>query len=170
MRSTMRYLVDALEPRLRARIVERGDGCWDWIGTRTSKGYGMARVDGRTTTAHRVVYEALVGPIPPGHHLDHSCRHAGCVNPAHVEPVTPAENRRRQVMLHGTDHYLGAKTHCPAGHAYSGRNLYVYVDRDGQAHRRCLACTRQRRRERSRIPLVDVPIGEPFHELVSVVR
>lgn len=41
----------------------------------------------------------LVGPIPDGLTLDHvvawGCRHKNCVNPAHLEPVTAAENTRR---------------------------------------------------------------------------
>lgn len=45
--------------------------------------------------AHRVVYESLVGPIPAGLELDHTCRVRRCVNPDHLEPVTHAENQRR---------------------------------------------------------------------------
>ena len=49
--------------------------------------------------AHRVIYEAEVGPIPEGMELDHTCNVRACVNPAHGEPVTPAENRRRRGMI-----------------------------------------------------------------------
>lgn len=38
----------------------------------------------------------FVGPIPEGLHLDHLCRVRRCVNPAHLEPVTQAENNYRQ--------------------------------------------------------------------------
>jgi hypothetical protein len=44
---------------------------------------------------HRDVYEQLVGPIPEGLVLDHLCRNRSCCNPAHLEPVTTAENVRR---------------------------------------------------------------------------
>lgn len=45
--------------------------------------------------AHRVAYELWVGPIPEGMELDHRCKVRACINPAHLEPVTHAENMRR---------------------------------------------------------------------------
>jgi hypothetical protein len=46
--------------------------------------------------AHVVWYERAVGPIPRGLVLHHRCGrgHLGCMNPAHLIPVTPAENAR----------------------------------------------------------------------------
>ena len=73
------------------------DGCWRWDGSRTRKGYGRAQVARRHTGAHKALYEVMVGPVPTGLQLDHLCRNTWCVNPAHLEPVTPQENRRRQV-------------------------------------------------------------------------
>jgi hypothetical protein len=46
--------------------------------------------------AHRWAYEHFIGPIPAGLEIDHLCRVRHCVNPAHLEPVTKSENRRRQ--------------------------------------------------------------------------
>ena len=65
--------------------------CWLWTGPKYHNGYGQAR-GGRV---HRLMYEALVGPIPDGLELDHLCRIRECVNPEHLEPVTRAENARR---------------------------------------------------------------------------
>lgn len=92
--------------------------CWNFTGALTD-GYGRAYVDGRLVITHRAAYEVLVGPIPAGLTLDHLCRNKACYNPAHLEPVTRAENLRR-----GWQH-RELKTHCPRGHEYAGRNLYV---------------------------------------------
>lgn len=55
----------------------------------------MAHIDGRTFCAHRLLYELLVEPVPDDLQMDHLCRTPTCVNPSHLEPVTPRENVRR---------------------------------------------------------------------------
>lgn len=86
------------EERFWAKVDRRDGGdCWPWLGTTTSTGYGLFGVprEDRTVGAHRYAYELVVGPIPTGLELDHLCRVRNCVNPAHLEPVTHAENLRR---------------------------------------------------------------------------
>lgn len=70
--------------------------CWEWDGCHDRKGYGRCQWRRTHTGAHRVVYALLVESIANGMELDHLCRNTGCVNPDHLEPVTKAENRRRQ--------------------------------------------------------------------------
>jgi hypothetical protein len=87
------------------RVIDRCEpgpgGCWQFTGATAGKGYGVvvtgSRADGtrRMDYAHRVVYAALVGPIPAGLHIDHLCRVPRCVNPDHLEAVTPRENVMR---------------------------------------------------------------------------
>lgn len=74
------------------------NGCWIWngpISVKRNGGYGTCMVNRKTRFAHTVVYEKLIGPIPPGLELDHLCRTRSCVNPKHLEPVSHAENCRR---------------------------------------------------------------------------
>ncbi len=75
--------------------VEKSEGCWIWRGATTELGYGHVRIENRDYKAYRVSYELMLGPIPPGLVLDHVCSNPSCVNPAHLEPVTHAENLRR---------------------------------------------------------------------------
>ena len=83
------------EQRLLASFATPSDGCWVWAGSITSEGYGSF-YRGKNLKAHRVVYEFLVGPIPDGLTIDHLCRNKPCVNPAHLEVVTRAENIARR--------------------------------------------------------------------------
>lgn len=63
-------------------------------------GYGKFRPwEGVTRWAHRFAYELTFGTIPEGLELDHLCRHPRCVNPWHLEAVTPKENMRRSLLV-----------------------------------------------------------------------
>lgn len=85
---------------LRTRFVEKiafepMSGCWFWLGVTDACGYGCIRVDGRFWGTHRYAYETIIGPVPDGLEIDHLCQVRNCVNPAHMEPVTQEENKRR---------------------------------------------------------------------------
>jgi hypothetical protein len=131
---TTTYQLSDLREYCRKRIVVAESGCWEWVGVLAPSGYGAVWSPWRTATvpAHREVYQQMVGDIPKGLVLDHLCGVRHCVNPAHLEPVTYAENSRR-----GRNHNR-EKTHCPQGHPYSGDNLYEAV-----ASRMCRTCIRE---------------------------
>jgi HNH endonuclease len=112
--------VKPLEERFRAKVrVDEATGCWLWTAATDGHGYGQINVAGVPVKAQRIAWVLYVGPIPDGLHIDHLCRVRLCVNPAHLEPVTAAENTRRQLAAIG--HPNSRKTHCPRGHPYNAR-------------------------------------------------
>ena len=129
---------------------DRSSDCWLWTAGRFPQGYGQFKLDGRPQAAHRVAYELVVGPIPEGLELDHTChngdescqggdgcRHRRCVNPAHLEPVLHVENIRRGRTGEVRGAQQRAKTHCPQGHPYDDANTYSYGSRGGRQCRTC---------------------------------
>jgi hypothetical protein len=74
------------------------NGCWLWTAGQTSTGYGKferIKDDGRRVTckAHRFSFLLHGGALLPGHHLHHVCGVSVCVNPQHLQQVTPKEHR-----------------------------------------------------------------------------
>lgn len=137
-------MIQFLDPRLPDRfwekcIPEPNSGCWLWIAAATyhDGGYGRFTIS-KAMRAHRVAYEALCAEIPPGLQLDHLCRTPCCVNPAHLEPVTNAQNARRGMVGIASGAKQRAKTHCPRGHAYSVDNTLIGT----KGERVCRICKR----------------------------
>ena len=129
---------DPLE-RFREKYVEQPDGCWLWAGMTNGRYSRFYTGEGRhvpSQYAHRWSYEHFVGPIPDGYEIDHLCARPLCVNPAHLEPVTPAENKRR----HGL-----RRTHCPTGHPYDYFNTRIF-----NGYALCMTCDREAHRRTSR--------------------
>jgi len=81
------------QERFWARVV-KGESCWIWTGRLYRNGYGNAwnAREKRGQVAHRFAYEDLIGPIPGGMQLDHTCHNRACVNPEHLRPATNKQN------------------------------------------------------------------------------
>lgn len=109
------------------------NGCWDWTGATKGNGYGSFVYNGRPRCAHRYLYEQHKGPIPEGFQLDHLCRNPLCVNPEHLEAVTPGMNVRRGVSPAAK---RATQTHCKNGHPFDEANTY----RNKRGWRSCRRC------------------------------
>jgi len=80
-------------------------GCWLWHGSADGRGYGIFR----GKRAHRVSYVIHVGEIAPGLQLHHLCQVTACVNPAHLEALTPQAHARRPQLRKLSNMFLYAQ-------------------------------------------------------------
>lgn len=76
---------------------ERDGECVVWTGLKDRKGYGRIGVDGAMLAAHRVAYAEANGDIPGGLLVRHKCDNPPCINTAHLELGTHADNARDMV-------------------------------------------------------------------------
>ncbi len=87
--------------------MEPMSGCWLWLGSLNTSGYGLFSIRRKNLTASRVAWEINNAPLLPGHHVLHRCDTPSCVNPSHLFLGDFAINnadrddKGRQVTLRG---------------------------------------------------------------------
>lgn len=130
----MRYPTPAIT-RLHSKYeIDKKTGCWNWTSHVDWNGYARlwSNRAGRKELAHRIIYHEEVEEIPLGWHVHHLCHNKICVNPDHLESISPSSHS----SLHSGS-YWREQTHCIHGHEYIESNIYHW-----RGKRMCRECRR----------------------------
>lgn len=135
--------------------------CWIWPKAVNGDGYAQMTLAGlgRYADGRKRVRTKKIAPMmwewankhhrPPGMHVDHACHsfsdcvggkrcvHRRCVNPLHLELVSPKKNTLRSRAITALNK---RKRFCPRGHPYDEVNTYQRPD----GGRDCKRCRRER--------------------------
>jgi hypothetical protein len=93
---------EPLRARLDAQSVREGEHL-RWTGSFTNTGYPRLATGGRWLLAHRASYLVHVGPIPPGHDVDHLCERRWCIEPGHLRTLTHTEHMQHHMQQRRRD-------------------------------------------------------------------
>ena len=126
----MPRLIRPAHERVLDRSVAGPGGCILFTGSLTSWGYGHVSIRrGVQASAHVIVFEALVGPVPDGMTVDHRCLVHNCVNHLHLRLLTGTGNRQAVgLSKRNTSGYRGVRFQdgrWTARVRHDGRNHYL---------------------------------------------
>ena len=99
------YRGTVAERMARKYTSDAATGCWNWHGSKDTKGYGQIRIDGKARIATHIALELAGHPrIPEKPCALHRCDNPACVNPDHLWWGTMRENTRDSMAKGRADH------------------------------------------------------------------
>lgn len=99
-----------LKERFEAKFTKgTEDECWEWMASKSSRGYGQISDGKRLQPSNRISYQLNVGEIPEGACVIQKCGNKLCVNPKHLYlghkrsgSITPVPQRFEKLFAKGT--------------------------------------------------------------------
>jgi hypothetical protein len=89
----MQHSKKAIALFLKAKTKATDSGCWEWQAGKHKVGYGASPFwCGGGRYAHRAMHAAVIGEIPKGMYVLHSCDNRLCINPEHLSLGTHLDN------------------------------------------------------------------------------
>lgn len=128
-------------------VFSEDTNCHEWNGVINDGGYGMFYFSGKFVRAHRFALFLKTGKDlflnkDKTNLVDHICRNRKCVNTEHLRYVDYRKNNLENSIGICAGNII--KTNCPKGHSYSGINLRIRIDKNGNKRRKCMECDRIR--------------------------
>ena len=80
--------------------------CLVWKYTLNRYGYGVLTVAGKQELAHRAAYIQAFGDIPEESQINHLYDRPYCIQPGHLYPGTPQDNKDDQTAFRGEVSYI----------------------------------------------------------------
>ena len=80
--------------------VQKTDGCHIWIGAKGGDihhQYGKFRINNKTVSAHKFIWEQKRGLVPDGKFVCHKCDNCLCVRLSHLFVGSPLDNVRDMI-------------------------------------------------------------------------
>lgn len=96
--------------------VDRKNGCWEWTGRKTDRGYGLTHITKargiyKSTSAHRIMAIAMWGEeLVEGLIVCHKCDNPPCINPTHLFTGTQSDNMQ-DMLRKGRGHIVKTEEH-----------------------------------------------------------
>lgn len=123
--------ISTFEERVAEKTTPRG-GCSIWTGATLSSGTPAMKVDGKTTTAKRHIYERHHGSIPDGLWIYSTCGNTACVAAEHLLAAPPGR------QADGAPHPSGRSNGAP--HFNCGHRRHPSNIRRSGTRLRCREC------------------------------